>query len=93
MPRHDYTSILANAKHFLRSYPYDSGMGLYAKKAVKNLRKMIVDSGLPSAKVALGAGIHEATISKYLSGEREPRISILEKVAEYLKRDFQDFFR
>jgi len=68
-------------------------MGLYAKKAVKNLRKMIVDSGLPSAKVALGAGIHEATISKYLSGEREPRISILEKVAEYLKRDFQDFFR
>jgi transcriptional regulator with XRE-family HTH domain len=68
-------------------------MSIYAKRAVKNLRKMIVDSSLPSAKVATGAGIHEATISKYLSGQREPKISVLEKIAEYLKRDFQDFFR
>jgi transcriptional regulator with XRE-family HTH domain len=54
---------------------------------------MIVDSSLPSAKVATGAGIHEATISKYLSGQREPKISVLEKIADFLKRDFQDFFR
>jgi transcriptional regulator with XRE-family HTH domain len=46
-----------------------------------------------SAKVATGAGIHEATISKYLSGQREPKISVLEKIADFLKRDFQDFFR
>lgn len=52
-----------------------------------------VDGGLPSAKVAIGAGIHEATISKYLSRQREPKISVLEKFSIYLKRDFQDFFR
>jgi len=88
-----YILNLAFAKYYFEPTTYDSGMSLYAKRAVKNLRKMIVDSGLPSAKVAMGAGIHEATISKYLSGQREPKISVLEKIAEFLKRDFQDYFR
>jgi transcriptional regulator with XRE-family HTH domain len=68
-------------------------MSKQVKQAVKNLRKMIVDSGLSSEKVAFGAGIHKATISKYLSGGREPKISVLEKIADFLKRDFGDFFR
>jgi transcriptional regulator with XRE-family HTH domain len=54
---------------------------------------MIVDSGMSAEKVAFGAGVHKATISKYLSEHREPKISVLEKISDYLKRDFGDFFR
>lgn len=68
-------------------------MAIYVKRATKNLRKMIVDSGMSVEKVAFGAGIHKATISKYLSGQREPKIAVLEKISDFLKRDFNDFFR
>jgi transcriptional regulator with XRE-family HTH domain len=68
-------------------------MSQYAKKAVKNLRKMIVDSGLTIEQVAVGSGIDKGTISRYLSGKREPKVSYLEKIAEYLKQDFTNFFR
>jgi transcriptional regulator with XRE-family HTH domain len=68
-------------------------MSLYSTRAVKNLKKMIVDAGLSSEKVAFGADISKATISKYLSGQRTPTIPVLEKIAKFLGRDFQDFFR
>jgi transcriptional regulator with XRE-family HTH domain len=68
-------------------------MSIQAKKAVKNLRKMIVDSGKSTEKVAFGAGISKTTISKYMSGQRTPTIPVLEQIADYLKRDFLDFFR
>jgi transcriptional regulator with XRE-family HTH domain len=68
-------------------------MSQYAKRAVKNLRKMIVDSGMSAEKVAFGSGISKTTISKYLSKQRTPTIPVLEQIADYLKRDFQDFFR
>lgn len=55
---------------------------------------MIVDSGMSSEKVCFGAGVNKATVSRYLAGKRiEPKISVLEKIADYLKRDFHDFFR
>jgi len=68
-------------------------MSNYAKRAVKNLRKMIVDSGMSVEKVSFGAGISKTTVSKYMSGQRTPTIPVLERIADYLKRDFQDFFR
>lgn len=68
-------------------------MSTYAKRAVKNLRKMIVDSGKSAEGVAFGAGISKSTITHYLKGKRIPTIPVLEKIAEFLKRDFQDYFR
>ena len=68
-------------------------MSIYAKRVSKNLRKMIIASDKSSEKVAQGAGVAKATISNYLKGKRTPTIPILEKIADYLKRDFQDFFK
>lgn len=68
-------------------------MSIYAKRAVKNLRKMIVDSGMSAEKVAFGSGVSKASISYYLSGKRIPSVPVLEKIAAFLKRDFHDFFR
>ncbi len=68
-------------------------MAIYAKRAVKNLRKMIVASGQSSEKVAFGAGISKATIHHYLTGKRMPTITVLEKIADYLKVDFVEFFK
>ena len=68
-------------------------MSEYAKRAAKNLRKMIVNSGMSSEKVAFGAGISKATIHNYLNGKRIPTIPVLEQIAEYLKKDFLEFFK
>jgi len=68
-------------------------MAIYAKQASKNLRKMIIDSGMSAEKVAQGAGISKSQISYYLKGIRTPTIQTLEKISDFLKRDFQDFFR
>ena len=68
-------------------------MSFYVKRVAKNLRKMIVNSGLSTEKIAFGAGISKATISHYLAGKRTPTIPVLEKIADYLKKDFLDFFK
>jgi transcriptional regulator with XRE-family HTH domain len=68
-------------------------MSLYAKRASKNLRKMIVNSGLSVEKVAFGSGVSKATIHNYLLKKRRPNIAVLEKISDYLKKDFMDFFR
>ena len=68
-------------------------MSIIAKRVVKNLRKMIVNSGLSSEKVAFGAGISKSTIHHYLTGKRMPTLLVLERIADYLKCDFSDFFR
>jgi transcriptional regulator with XRE-family HTH domain len=54
---------------------------------------MIVDSGVSAEKVAFGAGVSKSTISNYLSNKRTPTIPVLERIADYLKRDFLDFFK
>jgi transcriptional regulator with XRE-family HTH domain len=68
-------------------------MSTNAKRAVKNLRKMIVNSGQSSEKVAFGAGVSKSTIHHYLTGKRTPSIAVLEKIADYLKKDFIEFFK
>jgi transcriptional regulator with XRE-family HTH domain len=68
-------------------------MSIYAKRIAKNLRKMIVASGESTEKIAFGAGISKATISHYLAGKRTPTIPVLEKISDYLKKDFIEFFK
>lgn len=68
-------------------------MSIYAKKVIKNLRKLIVNSGQSSEKVAFGAGVSKATIHNYLNRKRIPTIPVLEKIADYLKFDFTEFFK
>jgi transcriptional regulator with XRE-family HTH domain len=66
---------------------------IYVKRVVNNLRRMIADSGKSARAVARQADIDESTISKYLSGQRQPQIDVLEKIAKSLGRDFMDFFK
>lgn len=68
-------------------------MSLYSKRVSKNLRKMIVESGISAEKLAFGSGVSKSTISNYLSNKRTPTIPVLERIAAYLNKDFQDFFR
>jgi transcriptional regulator with XRE-family HTH domain len=68
-------------------------MSLYAKRVSKNLRKMIIESGLSVEKVAFGAGVAKSTIHNYLHHKRMPNIAALEKIAAYLKKDFVEFFK
>ena len=68
-------------------------MSNYSKRVSKNLRKMIVARGISAEKLAFGAGVSKSTISNYLSNKRMPTIPVLERIAEYLKLDFLDFFK
>jgi transcriptional regulator with XRE-family HTH domain len=54
---------------------------------------MIVTRGISAEKLAFGAGVSKSTISNYLSNKRMPTIPVLERIAEYLKLDFLDFFK
>ncbi len=72
---------------------YYPPMSIYAQRASKNLRKLILKSGMSVEKVAFGAGVSKTTIHNYLSRKRIPSIPILERIAEYLKVDFDDFFK
>ncbi len=65
----------------------------YVIKVQNNLRRMVARKGLSARKVAQAAGIDASTISKYLSGQRQPQIDVLEKIAKGLKIDFMEFFK
>ena len=68
-------------------------MSIYAKHIQRNLRKIIVESGMSAEKVAFGSGISKGAMSNYLAGKRTPPIPILEHIAVFLKRDLADFFK
>lgn len=65
----------------------------YVKRTVNNLRRLIAASGKSAREIAQASGIDESTISKYLSGQRQPQIDVLEKIAKGLSTDFQEFFK
>lgn len=65
---------------------------IYVKRSVNNLRRLIAESGKSARQVAKEAGIDESTISKYLSGQRQPQIDVLEKIAKSLAVKFEKFF-
>ena len=48
-----------------------------------NLRMLIESRGMTAGKFCLDIGIPTATISRYISGDREPKFSYIVKIAEY----------
>ena len=58
-----------------------------------NLRRRIADSGYPSIeRFAHENGIDKTTLSRILSGQREPKISTLFKIAESLNLTLNDLY-
>jgi hypothetical protein len=68
-------------------------MGIYSEKAVKNLRKMVAESGMDADKIALGAKVSGDNISKHISGKPVLSVHELEKVAVFLDKEFLDLFK
>jgi plasmid maintenance system antidote protein VapI len=48
------------------------------------LRRTIVESGIPYLKIEQATGIHRASISRFVTGERSLRLDVADKLAEYL---------
>lgn len=56
-------------------------------KQIKILREQ---KGLTQADLARGTGISQVSICRYESGEREPSISILRRIARFLECSVDD---
>lgn len=50
---------------------------------VRNLSALIEETGITQREFAEKIGVTEVTISRYLSGERSPRIEIVSKIADF----------
>ena len=55
------------------------------EKFIKNLSALLEEKGITQRELAEKIEVTEVTISRYLSGERSPRIEIVSKIAEYFK--------
>ena len=53
-------------------------------KFEERLKKMMIQQGLTQKELASRSGITEASMSKYLSGERTPRIDVIVNLANAL---------
>lgn len=59
----------------------------------KRVKKARIEKGLSQYKLALNAGVNLNYIGMIERGEREPSISILEKVCKALDTDLEELFR
>lgn len=50
---------------------------------IKRLRELIESRDMTQKELAKAIDITEVTISRYLSGDRKPRIDIIDKIAKY----------
>lgn len=50
---------------------------------IKRLTELLEENNITQLELAHKIGVTNVTISRYLSGERSPRIEILSKIAEY----------
>lgn len=50
---------------------------------IKNLSNLLEEEGITQRELAEKIGVTEVTISRYLSGERNPRIEIVSKIANF----------
>ncbi|HJZ58788.1 MAG TPA: helix-turn-helix transcriptional regulator [Gemmataceae bacterium] len=48
------------------------------------LRRAIRDSGLPYLQLEQATGVHRASISRFMTGERSLRLDVADKLADYL---------
>lgn len=55
-----------------------------------NLRKILDKRGMSQKELAIGANITEASLSRYLSGERQPTIALLIQIKHYLGVSYED---
>lgn len=76
-----------------KNHYHFSHMATYSEVISKNLKKMIVNSGMSVEKIAFGSGVSKATLHNYLHKKRNPTIPVLEKIVKYLNRDFEDLFK
>lgn len=53
------------------------------EKFIRNLSALLEEKGITQRELAEKIEVTEVTISRYLSGERSPRIEIVSKMAEY----------
>jgi len=51
---------------------------------IKRLQELLDDKDITQRELAQRIGVTEVTISRYLNGERKPRIEIISKIAEVL---------
>ena len=56
------------------------------------LGKLIEDKGLKKSYIAHKIGISPGLLSKYLSGERKPKLDTAKKLADILECSIEDIF-
>ena len=56
------------------------------------LGKLIEDKGLKKSYIARKIGISPGLLSKYLSGERKPKLNTAKKLADILECSIEDIF-
>lgn len=57
----------------------------------KKILRIMKEKGMSQKQLATASGITEAAISKYISGEREPRIIFLKRIADALDVPADEF--
>lgn len=57
----------------------------------KKILRIMKEKGMSQKQLAKASGITEAAISKYISGEREPRITFLKRIADALDVPADEF--
>ena len=57
----------------------------------KKILRIMKEKGMSQKQLATASGITEAAISKYISGEREPRITFLKRIADALDVPADEF--
>lgn len=57
----------------------------------KKIMRIMKEKGMSQKQLAKASGITEAAISKYISGEREPRITFLKRIADALDVPADEF--
>ena len=53
-------------------------------KLSERITELLKDSGLSQKELALKIGVTEAAISRYMSGEREPKLDVISNMATVL---------
>lgn len=58
----------------------------------KNIAAAIADSGMTARQVAKELGMHESTVSLWISGERSPRVKALVRLAKVLGKEVAELW-
>ena len=56
----------------------------------KKLKRILEDRKISQRDLAIGINVNEVNVSRWISGERYPRFSAIEDMAEFLNVDVRD---